>query len=30
MIGIASIDQFPDDEELNSVILQIQVGRGTN
>ncbi len=30
VIGIASIDQFPDDEELNSVILQIQVGRGTN
>lgn len=30
VVGIASIDQFPDDEELNSVILQIQVGRGTN
>lgn len=30
VVGIANIDQFPSDESLNSVILQIQVGRGTN
>ncbi len=30
LVGVANIDQFPSDETLNSVILQIQVGRGTN
>ena len=30
VIGIATIDQFDTDDSLNSVILQIQVGRGTN
>ena len=30
VVGVANIDQFPSDESLNSVILQVQVGRGTN
>ncbi|MDA0351563.1 MAG: hypothetical protein O3A10_05030 [Chloroflexi bacterium] len=30
MVGVANIDQFESDQDLNSVIVQIQVGRGTN
>lgn len=30
IVGAASIDEFESDDQLNAVILQVQVGRGTN